>query len=298
MQINRMFETVYLLLNRKSMTARELADHFGVSQRTVYRDIDALSQAGIPVYASKGRGGGISLMDRFVLNRSVFSKEEQEEILTALQGMAALQLPTESPVLQKLTAFFGTQQANWVEVDFSDWSYTKQKELALIKASILNKQRIAFTYHNAAGETSTRRVEPLQLWFKSRAWYLRAFCLDRDAPRIFKLSRMRGVRSLEEGFQRSYPLEEAPAYVAPEKPVAHLEMRIHPSMAYRVYDEFAEEHIKKDEEGYFLVSAWFPEDEWVYGTLLSYGSALELLYPPHIRNILRQRMEEALQYYR
>lgn len=89
MQINRLFEILYLLLKRGSVTSAELAERFEVSTRTVYRDIELLSGAGIPVYASRGRNGGISLLDRFVLDRSLLSAREQDEILFALQSLQA-----------------------------------------------------------------------------------------------------------------------------------------------------------------------------------------------------------------
>ncbi len=78
MQINRLFEIIYILLSKKSITAKELAERFEVSVRTIYRDIDTLSSAGIPIYASQGKGGGISLLDDYVLNKSVLSEREQK----------------------------------------------------------------------------------------------------------------------------------------------------------------------------------------------------------------------------
>jgi len=84
MQINRLFEIVYILLNKKTTTAKELAERFEVSVRTIYRDIDTLSSAGIPIYASQGKGGGIALLDDYILNKSVLSENEQNEILFAL----------------------------------------------------------------------------------------------------------------------------------------------------------------------------------------------------------------------
>ena len=86
MQINRLFEIIYLLLNKKLTTASELAEYFEVSVRTIYRDIDTLSSAGIPIYALQGKGGGISLLDNYVLDKSVLSEREQNEILFALQS--------------------------------------------------------------------------------------------------------------------------------------------------------------------------------------------------------------------
>ena len=87
MQINRLLETVYLLIEKKKITARELSDYFEVSQRTIYRDVEALSAAGIPVYAEKGKGGGIRLLDNYVIKKSLLSEQEQVNLLASLQGM-------------------------------------------------------------------------------------------------------------------------------------------------------------------------------------------------------------------
>ncbi|UUZ89988.1 HTH domain-containing protein [Paenibacillus sp. P25] len=78
MQINRLFEIVYLLLSRKRITAKELAEHCEVSVRTILRDLETLSAAGIPVYTVQGKGGGISPLDRYVLNKALLSEEEQQ----------------------------------------------------------------------------------------------------------------------------------------------------------------------------------------------------------------------------
>lgn len=100
MQINRLFEIVYLLLSRKTMTAGELAAHFEVSPRTIHRDVETLAQAGIPIYASRGSGGGIHLTPNFVLNKSVLSEREQKSILASLHGMNALHIAEVQPALR------------------------------------------------------------------------------------------------------------------------------------------------------------------------------------------------------
>ena len=87
MQLSRLFEQVYLLLDRKGMTADELAEHFEVSRRTIYRDVDTLAQAGIPIYAERGKGGGIRLTEQFVLNKSVLSAEKRRSLLAATDAL-------------------------------------------------------------------------------------------------------------------------------------------------------------------------------------------------------------------
>jgi predicted DNA-binding transcriptional regulator YafY len=137
-QVNRLFEIIYILLDKKIVTAKELAEHFGVSQRTIYRDVDTLSLAGIPVYTEKGKGGGISLLPEFVLNKSILSEKEQNEILTALHGLANVKTAETDQVLQKLSTIFNKTAANWLEVDFSDWSYANGCVFNDFKTAILD----------------------------------------------------------------------------------------------------------------------------------------------------------------
>ena len=87
MSQGRLFELLCLLLERGRMTAPQLAEHFEVSVRTIYRDIDALSAAGVPVYSAPGKGGGVSLLEGYTLHRAAFTEEEQQLLLTALRSL-------------------------------------------------------------------------------------------------------------------------------------------------------------------------------------------------------------------
>ena len=109
MQGSRLLQIIYYLLEHGQATAVELSEKLEVSVRTIYRDINALSGAGIPVYAEQGRGGGIHLLDDFVLDKTVLSMQEKQEILAALQGISALWQQTDSQVLQKLSALFAAK---------------------------------------------------------------------------------------------------------------------------------------------------------------------------------------------
>ena len=121
MQESRLFKIVYYLLDKGRATAPELAEKFEVSVRTIYRDIDALSGAGIPVYAEAGRNGGISLMDHFVLDKAILSGEEKQEVLALLQSLHTMRDTDGDRTLQKLSALFQADAESWLEVDFSGW---------------------------------------------------------------------------------------------------------------------------------------------------------------------------------
>ena len=122
MKINRLIEIITILLNRPA-TAKELADRFGVSTRTIYRDVDALSSAGVPIYTDKGKGGGISLLEDYTLNKTMLSKSESDGLILALKAMGATDYPEADAILEKIGSIFKSNVAHdWIEVYFESWS--------------------------------------------------------------------------------------------------------------------------------------------------------------------------------
>lgn len=301
MQVSRLFEIVYILLDKKITTAKELAGHFEVSTRTIYRDIDILSSAGIPIYASQGKGGGISLMENYVLNKSILSEAEQNEILFALQSLTAAQNPETDRVLSKLSSLFHKNAVNWIEVDLAPWGSSKKKtaEFTVLKNAILNHQVIEFHYFSSSGEKTWRQVEPAKLVFKVNAWYLQGFCLSRNEYRTFKISRMSDIGATPNSFPVRVPqgLHEDEPEESAQKWV-NLQLRISPHGAYRVFDEFSEKQITKHEDGSYMIDTSMPESEWLVHYILSFGADLEVLSPEHIRGIIQARLVEMMGKYK
>ncbi|OOM76145.1 YafY family protein [Clostridium sp. BL-8] len=300
MQINRLFEIVYILLNRKTITARELAEHFEVSVRTIYRDIDALSIAGIPVYTSKGKSGGISLTDNFVLNKSMLSEKEQEEILMSLKSLSVMKFLDVEPVFKKLSTVFNKEGVSWIDVDLSQWgSDSDEKDkFSLIKTAILNNRVVSFMYYNSNGEKSLRNVEPLKIIFKGQGWYLYGFCKLKNEFRIFKFTRIKKLNLQNDVFKRDIINDTLNiSDKLHDIKMVTLNLKIHENMAYRVYDEFAEENIVKNADGSFNTIAIFPEGDWIYGYIMSYGEYAEVVEPDYIREIIKRKFEEGLKNY-
>lgn len=288
--MQRLFEMVYLLLERGSMTAQQLAAHFEVSPRTIRRDVDALSAAGVPVYAMRGRGGGVRLLPDFVLNKSLLTAQEQDEILFALQGLRAVGAAEAETVLSRLSGLFRRAQVNWIDVDFSHWGSgaTDKRKFQLLKEGILRSKLLEFAYYGQRGERTQRIVEPYHLNFKSGAWYLQAWCRQRHAFRVFKITRMEELRLTEERFApRNEPL---PPIDDPDDTLPMQRMVLHFSsrMAYRVYDEFARETIRPQSDGSFVVETQWPVQDWGCGYLLSFGAEVEVLEPTHMRQEIAQ----------
>lgn len=301
MQMNRLFEIIYILLNKKMVTAKELAEKFEVSVRTIYRDIDMLSSAGIPIYASQGKGGGISLLEDYILNKSVLSEDEQNEILFALQSLTLTQNPETDRVLSKLSSLFNKTITNWIEVDLSPWGSDENRkcEFTLLKDAILNHQIVEFTYFNSSGEKSTRKVEPLKLIFKVNAWYLKGFCLTKNEYRTFKISRIFHIDIKQETFEHRDPDEVS----LDEKDQSSqiwipIKLQISRQGAYRVFEEFTEHEITKNQDGSFTVETSLPEGEWLLHYILSFGANIEVLAPDYIREMIQGKLEDIILKYK
>ncbi len=295
MQESRLFKIVYHLLDKGQATAPELAEKLEVSVRTIYRDIDALSGAGIPVYAETGRNGGIHLMNDFVLDKAVLSKEEKQEILTALQSINSAKNISSHQTLQKLSAIFNLSSENWIEVDFSRWGNreTDHTKFELLKSAVIHQKCIKITYANSCGTISQRIVEPLKMSYKSMSWYLKAYCTEKQDYRIFKLTRIIDLEVLTDGFcKKSFPESDEPSNACNT-----IVLCFPKYMAYRVYDEFDKNHVSKMENGDLIVSVEMPEDEWLIGYLLSFGTQADIIEPAYLRKIVAERAKEIYEKY-
>lgn len=296
MQINRLFEIVYILLERKTITAKELAERFEVSTRTIYRDVEILSQAQIPVYANKGNGGGIGLLEDYVLDKSMLSEEEQNQILFALQSMEKISNQDEKNILEKMSSIFNKSKTNWIDVDFSDWGTNGEQDQTfnLIRNAILKHNVIEFVYYNSYGEEKKRQAEPLQIYFKDKSWYLKAYCRLKQDYRLFKISRMKDIKHLNETFERELPQIKENKF---DYKTIQLELEISKDMSYRVYDEFKREDIIKNKNGDFIVKVEFPENDWVYGYILSFGENVKVLSPGYVKSIIKEKLQKSLKNY-
>jgi predicted DNA-binding transcriptional regulator YafY len=302
MKINRLLEITLLLLNRGTVTARELADRFDVSTRTIYRDVDDLSSAGVPVFTTKGRSGGVSLLENYTFNRALVTEHERDGLLLALKTLQATRYPEIEGVIGKIGALFKNISADdWVQVEFSPWGSgpDDSNKFTDTRRAILESKVIHFDYISAEGIKSQRNVEPMRLVFRGQAWYLWGYCRTRRDFRTFRLSRIRSLVVTGESFQRRTveDKEEEGANVNLNK-IVTIKLRFQPEVLYRLYDDYDDEKIVKNPDGTCQTTITLLEDEWVYGHILSFGSYVEVLEPPHIRDIVRQRMEKALGYYR
>ncbi len=285
MSDSRLFKILYYLLDRGHATAPELAAEFEVSARTIYRDVEALSSAGIPIYAETGRNGGIYLLQDFILDKAILSENEKQEVLTAMQSILATGYTGGKDILTKLSALFNVNTRNWLEVDFSRWgkcAYDNSK-FEMIKAAVIQCKEIKIVYENTNSERSIRIIQPLKISYISKEWYLKAFCMEKQDFRIFKLNRILEIELLENTFvPRQYPEQENNLQQA----YPQIVLLFSKAIAYRVYDEFDETEIEYQKNGDLIVRAEMPVDTWLTGYLLSFGAQVEILEPKYLKDVL------------
>lgn len=310
MKLERLLAIVMLLLNREQISAKELAEKFEVSQRTIYRDIDIINQAGIPVVSYMGHEGGYGIMESYRINKNFLSEDEISSILTALKNLNnTVNNRTISSTMEKLASML-TQRNNDSEykskfpinIDYNSWSSnnTDKDKLKLLNRAIDEKRIIEFDYINSRGEYIHRMVEPLSLILKDFAWYMHGYCRIREDYRLFKVKRMHKVNMTMDIFERAaFPVEVLDYHEEwnKDKPMLNILLKFTPSVKTRVVDCFNEEQIRFNDDGTTTVSFIFPEDDWLFELILGFGSQVEVLEPPRLRELIRQKAVEMVNIY-
>ena len=299
--IDRLIQIIFLLLRHENITAKQLAQELGVSTRTIYRDINTLSIAGIPITSQKGYGGGLSLLEGFALDKSYFTQEEQSNIIQALQILKSSNYPDADRTLNKVAGLFShTLQSDWLEIDFSYWGSPEKerRNMTALERAVINKYVIKFTYYNSELTITEQTVEPLKLLFKSHSWYLIAFSRRREEIRTYKLSRIRNLQITDQLFDRTLPADFSltPVYQE-EYNIPLFKLRFSKKIAYKVYDEFQEEYIKKLEDGTLEVTFRYQLSDWTFLYLLSFGEYVEIIEPVEARMLLKEKAQKILALY-
>ena len=309
MRIDRMLAITVILLNKDRISARELADRFEVSIRTIYRDVDAISMAGIPITSYAGKQGGFGIIDNFKLDRQLLTMKDMLAMLSALKGInATLENEELNSAIDKITCLIPDDKTNLLEdylqhisIDILPWGTQKkqQKFLKKIHNSVKENNIIKFRYENSKGEIRERKVEPMTLIFKGYAWYLFAFCLYRKDYRLFRLSRMKDVNILEEKFVRKSKTHKE-YFKESDKSgkMTNIILKCSNKIKQKVIEYFGEENVEVQENGNSIVNFSAPEDDWLYSIILSFGEYVEVLEPEQIRNIIKEKAEKIFSNYK
>lgn len=303
MKVDRLVSIIMILLDKKRIGAQELADMFEVSPRTIYRDIDAINMAGIPVRGASGVGGGFEIMQEYKVDKKVFSTADLSALLMGLTSLSNMIRGEELVhALAKVKSFIPADRAKDIElkvnqicIDLSPWTGNSsiQPYFEMIKEALQENRLLTFEYIAHHGNKGVRTVEPYQLVLKNSHWYLQGYCHKRNDYRLFRLSRMSNLQMQEETFTaRDYQKPILDFAEILETMQTKIKIRIHKSIMDRVLDYCTYEDFFTDDDEYYLVNFPFIENEYHYDILLSFGNKCECLEPAHIRAEMRRRIHD------
>ncbi|MTI71010.1 MAG: YafY family transcriptional regulator [Firmicutes bacterium] len=303
MRVNRLLSILLILSNKGLVTGKELAQHFEVSVRTIYRDIDKICEAGVPVASDGGKGGGFYIMENYDLDNLFFNEEELQTLVPLMDNLSFLfgKNKNFNDIVLKFKNKYEKLESDRLKIDMSHFSMEKElKEfLFLINKAIEESKLLKFQYINRNMEHSKRIAEPIQINFSSGQWYLTAFCRIRNDYRRFKLVRMRNLslgfsfnkrdisqKELDKIFEKSY-----------EKGSIKVKLKFNKEIGLQLTEYFDKNKIKKTKDDTYIVEDDFPYEEGLIKYILSFGKKCEVLEPSYFRQEVKNYLNNLLKQY-
>lgn len=308
MKTDRLIGIIMTLLDKDRVGAKELSAMFEVSPRTIYRDIDAINMAGVPICSISGVGGGFEIMQSYKIEKNVFTSADLSAILMGLYSIADTVRGEELiNALAKVKSFIPTDKAkdielkaNQIYIDLSPWMGNNNTEryLTLIKTALQENKLLSFDYADRHGIKTARTVEPYRLILKSNHWYFQGYCRLRNDFRIFRLCRISNPKMTEETFTPRDPQKPLLDFNDMPTPMrTKITLRVHRSVMDRVLDHCGYDDVSPDGEDRYIVRFPFVENEYYYDVLLSFGEACECLEPSRVRAKMQQKLRDMLALY-
>lgn len=302
MKSNRMFGILCILLEKEKITAKELADYFEVSVRTIHRDLLDLSSAGFPVTYQQGIGGGVSLLPDFRYSKTALNKEDMNVILAGIQGFASID---DSAKIKTLLAKLRFNQSdkmlleNDIIIDFTSWNHNSRiiEKIKSIRIAIANYQLLEMEYYGGSG-CYHREIEPYKLIFKQENWYLFGYCKYKEDFRIFKVSRMAGLHISDETFteREDYTIPPLQSDFANESGIS-ITVRMDKSLEFLAVDFFGLENMTRVDNDIFVIFQT-ERTEWVISTFAGFGNKAEIIAPDSVRDEMKSFLQQAQKMYK
>lgn len=317
MRANRLLRLMFVLQSKEQMTAEALAEVLEVSTRTIYRDIDALNLAGVPIYTQGGRHGGIYLDKQYRISLNSLGPEEiQSLFVIGTQGPISdlgLDNAVENALLKLLAALplryrdEAERIRQRVHFDASQWFYQRDvsRWMPHLLQAVFEDRKISLQYLRIDGTTTEKTVCPYGVVAKLDVWYLVAL-VDTGEPRTFRVSRFLSLVVSNEIFQRdpafdlaTYWKESTHRFVE-SKPRYVLKLRVAPDnlgiIRYLQEDYGALSH-PPDSQGWTPLTLSLSAMQEARTVVMAMGNRIEIVDPPELRDEVRQWLGQLVEHY-
>ncbi|GHO56831.1 helix-turn-helix transcriptional regulator [Ktedonobacter robiniae] len=320
MRADRLLTILLLLQARGRMTAQELAERLEVSVRTMYRDLQALSQAGIPIYADAGTGGGYALVEQYQTRLTGFTKSEVRALAPSQSGGPLHDLGLGSALEAAFLKLEVVLSPHWqgdidtvkrsIHLDSTGWLWAHEPVpfLPLLNEALWLGQKVEVDYSRHDGQIRQRIIDPYGLVAKSTIWYLIG-AVDGQI-RIFRVSRVREARRLSESSQRPREFDvrvywETWKHTLEAKYTPYVvRLRLAPEGIQKLFERVDEtvrtsmrEEPIDDDQGWHLISMTFHSLLHAQAVVLGMGNLLEVLEPLELREAIRAQAQQIVALY-
>ncbi|MCP1109678.1 helix-turn-helix transcriptional regulator [Ohessyouella blattaphilus] len=304
MKLQRLIAILTALLQKDCISASWFSDKFGVSVRTIYRDIEALESAGIPIVTQTGVNGGFSIMEGYKIDKKLFTHQDIATLLTSLYSVSGSSISTAqmNQTLEKIKSLIPEEYHRSIEltskqlyIDISPWLSNPviTETLKVVQKSLADNHVIRFDYLGRRESSANRTVEPHQLVLKENNWYLKAWCREKQEFRTFKLSRIRNLQITGESFEpREFVSGMSDFKDWQSERSILIDIVITEALRERALDYCREETMTELDSGKIAIHFPFIESDMGYGVLLSMGAECEVIRPVHVREELIRRIEQ------
>lgn len=299
MKINRLVSVLLIIIQKKKVTAKELSNTFGVSIRTIQRDIDNLCNAGIPIYSEVGKNGGYHITENYKLDKNYISQKEINTLVGILNGFKdTLFKGSVRDLLNKFSIFSdnGTKNKKLL-IDTKPWGNPERQNKKLdeiYKATEISRLLI-FDYTDLHKNMTKRKIEPYTIIMKGNSWYIYAYCHLRNDYRLFNTNRMLNIE-LEETFTERTNLKPIEDFkIDRPRPSTEITMKIINSFQIPEYLNYIDEIL--DVEGNRIIKCSLPIDEWLYSVFLSLSNDIEIMEPNFVRAEVTKRIKKSIEIY-
>jgi predicted DNA-binding transcriptional regulator YafY len=300
-RIDRLFAITLLLQRQRRVRAQDLAKTFEVSERTIYRDVTALSESGVPIVALPGEG--YELAEGFFLRPLLLSLDEARALFLGAQMLATNttgRLPAAAELaLAKVAAVLSREQRTEVERISEVLRFTApparfdldEPRLATLQQAIHDAHMVHICYHAYnRNEVTERTLEPHHLWYFAGVWYVEGFCRLRQDIRAFRLDRIDALKVLKTRFVRRRVASIAPATIAAQ-------IRFAPEVVRWVRERQHYGHVGDEtaSDGSVIMNYQLNDLAEIKPWLLSWGAAAEPLAPAELREMIRDEAHKLLE---
>ncbi|MFT4413305.1 helix-turn-helix transcriptional regulator [Fredinandcohnia humi] len=302
MKLERLISMIYMLLHNEVISASELAEKYGVSQRTIYRDIDTICAAGIPVVSYHGVNGGYGIIDTYKMDRSLLGSYDVGSLITVLHSMSTVFDDERAmDTVRKLQTIQKDDSPPSMSLDIGSLN-VNHEFLRIIRSAILDKHIIQFEYTNGKNERVTRLVEPASLHYQYNAWYLYGYCRTRNDYREFKISRMAHLIATREQYYRVHHSTQNRMSYENYRWTDQVDVSLHFSKEAlaRALDLFNDVERSYQHDGSLIIKLKLDNDVWakrLLSIILSFGDEVEVVEPIQLRQELKENLEKILKIY-